>query len=60
MICGSGHAALEACMVNTLERGEVVLVCEKGLWGQRAAEVAGRTGLKNSVDPGRGGRGCWC
>ena len=37
----------------------MVLVCEKGLCGQRAAEVAGRTGKSNTFAPGRerGGRG---
>lgn len=34
-------------MVNILERGETVLIAENGIWGQRAADMAGRQGKKD-------------
>jgi aspartate aminotransferase-like enzyme len=35
---------MEAVMTNILERGEVVLIAENGIWGQRAADMATRQG----------------
>ena len=35
---------MEAVMTNILERGEVVLIAENGIWGQRAADMANRQG----------------
>jgi alanine-glyoxylate transaminase/serine-glyoxylate transaminase/serine-pyruvate transaminase len=40
----TGHAGMEAVMVNILERGDTVLIAENGIWGQRAADMAGRQG----------------
>ncbi|NXF18187.1 SPYA protein, partial [Rhodinocichla rosea] len=43
-LSGSGHCAMEAALLNLLERGDTVLVAINGIWGQRAAEIAGRLG----------------
>ncbi len=43
-ITGAGHAAMEASIMNLVERGERILVCVNGLWGSRAREIAGRQG----------------
>lgn len=39
-----GHAAMEAAVVNLLEAGEVALVCQNGIWGQRLADMVERNG----------------
>lgn len=41
-ISGTGHCAMEAALLNLLERGDTVLVAINGIWGQRAADIAGR------------------
>lgn len=41
---GSGHAAMEAAIVNVVEPGEKVLILENGIWGERAREIAERCG----------------
>lgn len=51
-ISGSGHSAMEAALVNLLERGDTVLVAINGIWGQRAADIARRLGML--------GTGRWC
>ena len=43
-ISGTGTAGMEAAMVNTLERGDTVVVGVNGYFGQRMAEVARRCG----------------
>nr|XP_014124315.2 serine--pyruvate aminotransferase [Zonotrichia albicollis] len=43
-LSGSGHCAMEAALLNLLERGDTVLVAINGIWGQRAAEIARRLG----------------
>ncbi|XP_064642768.1 alanine--glyoxylate aminotransferase-like isoform X2 [Lineus longissimus] len=43
-ISGTGHAAMETCAVNMIERGEVVTVFVQGLWGERFSEIAKRAG----------------
>ncbi|XP_011692592.1 PREDICTED: serine--pyruvate aminotransferase, mitochondrial [Wasmannia auropunctata] len=40
----SGHGGMEACLDNLLEPGETVLIAKCGLWGERAADMAGRIG----------------
>ena len=35
---------MEACITNLLERGETVVIGDKGIWGARAADMAGRFG----------------
>jgi aspartate aminotransferase-like enzyme len=39
---GTGHAGMEACIANLVEPGETVLVGNKGVWGARVADLAGR------------------
>ncbi|TNN40612.1 Serine--pyruvate aminotransferase, mitochondrial [Liparis tanakae] len=39
---GSGHAAMECAVFNTVEPGESVLVAVNGIWGERVAEIAER------------------
>lgn len=48
-ISATGMAGMEACAVNLLEPGDAVVVCVMGYFGQRMAEVAGRTGAKVTV-----------
>ncbi|CAG5115113.1 unnamed protein product, partial [Candidula unifasciata] len=43
-ISGSGHAAMEAAVANILEPGEIALVGENGIWGQRLADMVDRNG----------------
>ncbi|KAH9513511.1 hypothetical protein Btru_033229 [Bulinus truncatus] len=52
-ISGTGHAAMEASVVNLLEPGEVILICQNGIWGQRLADMADRNGcvVKKLVRP---------
>uniref|UniRef100_A0A4W3I303 Alanine--glyoxylate aminotransferase n=1 Tax=Callorhinchus milii TaxID=7868 RepID=A0A4W3I303_CALMI len=45
-ISGSGHAAMEAALVNVLEPGEAVLIAMNGVWGERAADIGERIGAK--------------
>ncbi|XP_040204857.1 serine--pyruvate aminotransferase isoform X2 [Rana temporaria] len=43
-VSGSGHCAMETAILNVVEKGEVVLVATKGIWGERAADIAHRIG----------------
>jgi alanine-glyoxylate transaminase/serine-glyoxylate transaminase/serine-pyruvate transaminase len=43
-ISGTGSAGMEACLVNLIEPGDRMVVCVKGYFGQRLAEVARRAG----------------
>ncbi|NWQ96496.1 SPYA protein, partial [Burhinus bistriatus] len=43
-ISGTGHCAMEAALLNLVERGDTALVAVNGLWGQRAADIARRLG----------------
>ncbi|XP_002737533.1 alanine--glyoxylate aminotransferase-like [Saccoglossus kowalevskii] len=43
-ISGTGHAGMEAALMNIIERGEVFMSAVKGLWGERAADLADRLG----------------
>jgi alanine-glyoxylate transaminase/serine-glyoxylate transaminase/serine-pyruvate transaminase len=40
---------MEACLVNLLEPGDRVVVCTAGYFGNRIAEIAGRTGTEVTV-----------
>ncbi|XP_001630921.2 alanine--glyoxylate aminotransferase isoform X1 [Nematostella vectensis] len=42
---GAGHTGMEGSMMNIVERGETFLVCENGMWGMRAKDIADRQGL---------------
>lgn len=43
-VSGTGHAAMECAIFNTVEGGESVLSAVNGIWGERAAEMAERIG----------------
>ncbi|KAH3827042.1 hypothetical protein DPMN_128970 [Dreissena polymorpha] len=43
-VSATGHGAMEAAATNLVEEGDVALVCENGLWGQRFADMAQRNG----------------
>lgn len=45
-ISASGHGGMEASLGNLLERGESVLIIKSGVWGERAADMADRLGLR--------------
>ena len=40
----SGHAAMEAAVVNMVEPEDVVAVGTSGIWGQRFADMVSRHG----------------
>lgn len=44
VVSGSGHCAMETALFNLLEPGDSFLVGTNGIWGMRAAEIAGRIG----------------
>ncbi|XP_040469702.1 serine--pyruvate aminotransferase isoform X1 [Falco naumanni] len=43
-ISGTGHCAMEAALLNLLDRDDTALVAVNGIWGQRAADIARRLG----------------
>jgi alanine-glyoxylate transaminase/serine-glyoxylate transaminase/serine-pyruvate transaminase len=43
-VSATGMAGMETCLVNLLEPGDKVVVCVKGFFGTRLAEIAPRTG----------------
>lgn len=45
-LSASGHAGMEAGLCNLIENGDVCLVANQGLWGERAAEMAVRLGAE--------------
>lgn len=46
LISSTGHGGMEAAIANLAEPGETVLVGNKGIWGARVADMAGRFGAK--------------
>ena len=44
-LSGTGHAGIEASIINMTERGEKILVCVNGIWGERASDMAERIGV---------------
>lgn len=44
MVSGTGHAGMEAAVANLLEPGEKIIVGNKGIWGERVADLAARYG----------------
>ena len=48
-LSATGHAAMECVMTNMIECGDKVLIAENGIWGVRAADMAGRHGAEVSV-----------
>ncbi|XP_045112123.1 alanine--glyoxylate aminotransferase-like isoform X2 [Portunus trituberculatus] len=43
-VSGTGHAGMDTTMCNLLEPGDVILIAENGIWGERAADMATRHG----------------
>jgi alanine-glyoxylate transaminase/serine-glyoxylate transaminase/serine-pyruvate transaminase len=43
-LSATGMAGMEACVVNLIEPGDKMVVCSKGFFGNRIAEIAGRAG----------------
>ena len=43
-VSGTGHAAMEASLVNVLEAGDKALFAVNGIWANRAANMAHRMG----------------
>lgn len=48
-LSGTGTAGMEACLVNTLARGDRIIVAASGFFAQRIAEIAGRLGADVAV-----------
>ncbi|NWH74290.1 SPYA protein, partial [Piaya cayana] len=48
-LSGTGHCAMEAALLNLLERGDTALVAVNGIWGQRAADIARRLGTRGQT-----------
>ncbi|KAK6738516.1 hypothetical protein RB195_020551 [Necator americanus] len=45
-VSGTGHAGMECAVINLVERDDVFLVVEIGIWGKRAADLGARIGAK--------------
>lgn len=45
-VSGTGSAAMEACLVNLIERGDKVVVCINGVFGNRMADIVARAGAR--------------
>jgi alanine-glyoxylate transaminase/serine-glyoxylate transaminase/serine-pyruvate transaminase len=45
-ISATGMAGMETCLVNLLEPGDKMLVCQAGFFSQRMVEIAGRCGAE--------------
>jgi alanine-glyoxylate transaminase/serine-glyoxylate transaminase/serine-pyruvate transaminase len=43
---GTGSAGMETVMVNLIEPGDKVVICVKGVFGQRLRDIAGRCGAE--------------
>lgn len=43
-VSGTGSAGMEAVLTNLIERGDEVLVCVNGVFGNRMADIVGRLG----------------
>ena len=43
-LSATGHAAMDCVMNNMVERGDIVLIAENGIWGERAGDMASRHG----------------
>lgn len=48
-LSGTGTAGMEACLVNTLEPGDRIVVAVSGFFAQRLAEIAGRVSAEVTV-----------
>ena len=43
-LSGTGHCGIETSIMNMTERGEKILICVNGIWGERASDMAERIG----------------
>jgi len=43
-LSSTGHAGMECVMTNLVEKGDVVLIANHGIWGERAKDMALRQG----------------
>ena len=48
-LSATGHAAMDCVMNNMVERGDVVLIAENGIWGERAGDMASRHGERSLI-----------
>lgn len=48
-LSGTGHCGIEASIMNMTERGEKILICVNGIWGERASDMAERIGKSVSL-----------
>ncbi|XP_076014897.1 alanine--glyoxylate aminotransferase-like [Genypterus blacodes] len=48
-VSGTGHTAMECAIFNAVEAGDSVLMAVNGIWGERAADMAERTGARVST-----------
>ncbi len=55
-VSGTGSAGMEACLVNTIEPGDKVVVCVNGVFGTRMCDIVGRLGGKLTRVDGEWGR----
>lgn len=39
VIIGVGYVVMEVLIMNFVEWGECILVCENGMWGKRVREI---------------------
>ena len=47
VLSSTGHAGMECVMTNLLEKDDVVLIANHGIWGERAMDMARRQVLKS-------------
>ena len=55
-ISGTGSAGMETSLVNFIEPGDKVLICVKGLFGQRMVDIVERCGGELAVIQGEWGK----
>ena len=48
-VSGTGNSGMEASIINITVRGERILICVNGFWGERASNMAKRIGKYESV-----------
>src|SRR5262245_10566231 len=48
-VSATGTAGMETCLVNMIEPGDKVVICVKGYFGARMAEIASRCGAELTV-----------
>ena len=51
-ISATGTGAMETACANILERGDTMIVCRNGFFGDRLADIAQRYGAEAPANPG--------